>query len=75
MRCAGCSQKVPDGYGVTLGRRHGFCSAKCRDRWANDRVLFLESEMNRIYIRSRGKARELAKNALTGNVPSVGGSE
>lgn len=72
MRCANCGTNVPDGYGVTLGRRHGFCNQKCRGAWALDRVLHLESEMNRIYIRSRGKARKLALEALIGNVPSVG---
>lgn len=73
MRCRQCGTKVPDGYGVTLGRRHGFCNKSCLTAWAPERVLFLESEMNRIYIRTRGRARELAQHALTGNVPSTGG--
>lgn len=74
MRCANCSTKIPGGYGVTLGRRHGFCGKRCRDQWALARVEFLEGELNRIFIRTRGRARELARNALTGNVPSVGGA-
>lgn len=72
MRCANCGTKVPVGYGVTLGRRHGFCDQTCLKNWAPDRVLHLEEEMNRIYIRSRGLARKLAHNALIGNVPSIG---
>lgn len=75
MRCAACDKRVKVADVVRLGRRHGFCSLTCRDGWAVDRVLFLESEMNRIYIRCRGQGRELAKNALTGNVPTIGGAE
>jgi hypothetical protein len=73
VHCAFCGQRVPDGYGVTLGRRHGFCNRQHRDEWALARVLYLEGEMNRIYIRTRGRAREFAHAALIGNVPSVGG--
>lgn len=73
MNCAQCGTKVEDGAEITIGRRHGFCSYAHRDLWACARVLHLESELNRIYIRTRGRARELARNALIGNVPSVGG--
>jgi hypothetical protein len=75
MRCAGCGKRVRVADAVMLGRRHGFCSLTCRAGFAVDHVLFLEGQMNRIYIRCRGKARELAIAALTGNVPSVGGAE
>lgn len=73
MKCASCTRRVKAGDEIKLGRRHGFCSIRCLNVFAADRVLFLESEMNRIYIRTRGRAREIAHNALTGNVPSIGG--
>lgn len=72
MKCRYCSKTVPDGYGVKLGRRHGFCSKSCMERWSPDRVLQLEAELNRIYVLSRGKAREIAKHALQSNLRSEG---
>ena len=75
MRCAGCGKRVKVADAVRLGRHHGFCSLTCRDAWAVDNYLHMAETMNRIFIRCRGKARELALAALRGNFPSVGGGE
>lgn len=68
MRCKGCGTHVRDGEEVLLGRRHGFCGTPCMYSWAADRVIWLEAVLNRIFVRSRGFARKLALDALTGNV-------
>lgn len=69
MTCRGCGAELADGTApVTLGRRHGFCAVRCRDRWAVDRVVQLETALTRILVRSRGKARKLAMAALVGNI-------
>lgn len=69
MRCRGCGKRVENSAEVvSLGRRHGFCSRKCLYSWAPDRVVELERALNLIFIRSRGRARKLALEALTGNL-------